>query len=152
MVTFQLKLLTRHLQDQLYFIPTPLINIVPDKLATTSADTNRESINELLISSDSIKLTNIFPLKSIDTTSTSPTTYPSYIISPLFAPSTPPSGFYPILPPYLTFETPSVVHTSIPSDSSPITLPTWEPNTAPSSEPSDSTSGDLYSILPKKTS
>ena len=76
------------------------------KRATTAAATRRNSTNELLLSTASSKVPSIFTTKSTDITSTSPTIYPSQILSPLCAPSTTPSVFSSILPPGNPFETP----------------------------------------------
>ena len=87
-----------------------------------------ESKNEPIIHTASSIVPIISPPKSTDTTSTRTTTLIYQIPRPLSTPSTPPSGFSPILPLDLPFETPPGAHTLSPSDSSPLTLPQGEPN------------------------
>ena len=100
-ITSPIKLLIMHLQYHLSFLTTPLNHLDPDERATTAAATHRDSTNELIISTDYITVPSIFPPeptpvsspKSIDTYYASPTIYPSHILIPLYAPSTPPSCF-----------------------------------------------------------
>ena len=125
-----INLLPGHLQYHPSFLPTPLNHPDPDKCATPTAATHRYSTNEILLYTAYSTVPIIFPPeynpspspKYTDRTSTSPTTYPPHIIIPLSAPSTPPSEFSPRLPLDFPFDTPPGAHTSIPSDSSPLTL------------------------------
>ena len=94
-----------------YTLPTPLIHLDTKKCATMADANHIDSINELLLSTGYITVTNIFASKSTGTISTIPTTYPSHIISPLSSPSTPPSGFPPESPLDFPFETPLGAHT-----------------------------------------
>ena len=152
MVDGLIKLLTRHLEDHPYFIPTPLIHLDRYEIATTSTAKYRQSTNKLILTTASSTAPIIFPPNSIDTTSTSPTTYPSYILIPLSAPSTPPSGFSPRLPPDSPFDTPQGAHILNPSGSSRLTLPPGRNNSASSYKPSNPASGDTSPLLPKQTS
>ena len=92
-----------------------MIHLEPDDHATTAASTHWDSENELLLSTYFSTVPSIFPFNSTDTTSISTTTYPSQILSLLSVPSTPPSGFSPILQLYFLFDTALGAHTSIPS-------------------------------------
>ena len=100
--TATIKLLTRQLQNHQYFTLIPLIYLDPKKNATTSGATQNESTNTLLLSTASIPVPSIYPPKSVDTTSASPTTYLYHVLHPIFAPNTPASVF----PPYITTRLP----------------------------------------------
>ena len=56
-----IKLLTRHLQYHLSFLPTPLNHLDPDKRDTTASAAHRDFTSELLLYIASSKYPSIFP-------------------------------------------------------------------------------------------